>query len=171
MGIFINLKLKFKTGYLLPIRTKSTSRSLVFQFPPLYATFQSQISKRAKFPDKILPWQSMYLRVFPNRVLPPVPNQPYNLTSNLLEWVMGGRIQKVPIWSLQGTNGRDVVENWHLSLPGDQSLSFALENTGAHGRIWTVKPPIINRSLQRSGERIDGNQIIFPMIESKAPKG
>jgi len=40
-------------------------------------------------------------------------------------------------------DGGDVVENWHLSLPGDQSLSFAREDTGAHGRIWTVNPPII----------------------------
>ena len=32
-------------------------------------------------------------------------------------------------------NGGDVAENLHLSLPGDQSLSFALEDTGAHGRI------------------------------------
>jgi hypothetical protein len=32
MGIFINLKLKFKTGYLLPIRTKSTSCNIDFTF-------------------------------------------------------------------------------------------------------------------------------------------
>ena len=35
-------------------------------------------------------------------------------------------------------NGGAVVENWHLSLPGNQSLSFALEDTGAHGRIWSA---------------------------------
>jgi hypothetical protein len=39
--------------------------------------------------------------------------------------------------------GGDVVENWHLSIPGDQSLSFAFEDTGAHKESYRVRPAIL----------------------------
>jgi len=48
--------------------------------------------------------------------------------------------------------GGDVVENWHLSIPGDQSLSFAFEDTGAHKESCRVRPAIL-QLVQETGLR------------------